>query len=343
MAFHPCMLFATIEKDKNGAIVNTYAWEYAQGVFKEIQNRTNGFELNPIIVKRFADGERRPQAEFNLRKRNSYVLFDSSAYPPDWLTDLLLVNQALKKSQSQEIVDVFPYMKFLRQDKKDDSRVSISARALARVVQLDGDRVILMDAHNMAIDGMYDCTLDNLSPYPTLSRYMRSSQEERDMLEDYDNLTLMSPDKGGGERVEKCAEIMGVSETIVGDKKRKTAGKVDRLRFAEKIEGRNIMVVDDLVDSGETGQRARETVKGLGARKVFLYASAALCTRGIEYAVQGFDRVYFSDSFNPLKSGEQFPPNVRIISHKSDIAEAIYRTSEGDGLTRMYHNHLSLQ
>jgi len=339
MAIHQSMLFAIIEKDREGNIVNPYAWEYAQGLFSELQLRTSRFELNPTVVKRFADGERRPQAEFNLRKRNSYVLFDSNAYPPDWLTDILLVNQALAKSQAHEIVDVFPYMKFLRQDRKDVPRTSISARALARVVQLDGDRVITMDAHNMAIDGMYDIPLDNLSPYPILNSYIRSHPEEWDMLEGLENLIFMSPDKGGAERIEQCADIFGVSETIVGDKKRKTAGKVDRLRLAEKVEGRNIMIIDDLLDSGGTGQTCRDRVKSLGARKVIFYATAGLWTKGLTYATEGFDRVYIGDGTAlPLKPGEIPPSNLRVVPLRPLIAEAIYRTNEGDPLSNLYHN-----
>ena len=226
-------------------------------------------------------------------------------------------------------------MKFLRQDKKDEPRVSISARAFARVVQLDGDRVLVMDAHNPTIDGMYDITLDNLSPYPTFSSYLRSSQEEMDILEGLENLILMSPDKGGAERIEKCAEKLGVTETIVGDKKRKTAGKVDRLRIAEKVEGRNVMIVDDMIDSGGTGRRAREELRSLGARKIFFYATHGLYTKGLAYATEGFDRFYIGDTIRPPQ-GETLTPNLRVITYKPIFAEAIYRTSEGESLSQLF-------
>jgi ribose-phosphate pyrophosphokinase len=335
MAVHKCMLLAPREIIYEDSRETTYAWEYAQGIFEELQKNNNGFELNPIDIKVFANGERRPQIEYNVRKRNAFVVFDPNAYPSDCIVDILLINQALAKSQTQEIIDVFPFMPYLRQDRKDRPRVPISARALARVIQLDGDRVITIDAHNRAIDGMYDIPFENLIPYPTFARYLKSNQEELEILDGLENLILASPDKGGAERVDECAEKLDVYETIIGDKKRKRAGEIDRLRITEKVEGKNVMIIDDMIDKGGTGQRAKEEFKELGAKKVFIFVTAGLFTKGLEYALQGFDRAYVADT-RRLPKGQEIPKNLRIVPYKPLFAEAIYRTSEGRGISELF-------
>lgn len=335
MAIHRCSILAVCYEDQE-KVKYGYGYEYAKGIFKWLQDRGNGFEFNPVVIKRFRNGERRPQAELNLRKRNCYVVFNPNDNPSDWMVDILLANQAVAKSQPQEIIDVFTYMNFLRQDRKDKPRVSISARALARVVQLDANRVLTMDAHNTAIDGMYDITLDNLSPYKNLARYIHTQESERDVLGILENTIGFSPDKGGGERVEQCAEVLGFRETIVGDKRRKTAGEVDRLRIAEKVEGRNIFVIDDILDSGGTGQTSRESLVGLGAKKIFLYATHGLFTKGMAYATKGFDRVYIADTVQ-IPQNEPKPDNLRIVPYIDLFGEAIHRTAEGKSLSELFN------
>ena len=177
------------------------AWEFAERVVQELNEKSNNFELNKVDIIVFNDKECKPKIERNVRKQDCYFIHDSNLAPADWHLQLHLVNEALRNSSAHEIVNVFPYMRFSRQDKKDESRTSQSAKALKDIIQPYADRILTVDVHNPAIQGFYDIPFDNLYSSPSVAAFLRAQHGA--MLED---LVVMSPDTGGAPRAQAFAK-----------------------------------------------------------------------------------------------------------------------------------------
>ncbi len=319
MAVHKCSIIANPEG---------YGWEYAKKIYQELQRRNNGFELNEVRVKRFRDGEIKPKIELNVRKRNCYFIHDPNLSPSEWFTQLCLINQTLRKSSAQEIIDVFPYLRFSRQDRKDESRVPISAKVVADVIGLYADRVLTIDFHNPAIDGFYSIPVDNLSSYPVVVRYL--GENYSGILK---NLVIMSTDAGGASRAKAFAKKLDVSEIAVSYKSREKEGEVESLKILGEIKDRNVLIIDDMVDSGGTLIKAVEAARANGAIKVYGYCTHGLFTESLAKVSDQFDLFFIGDT---LKLSEPPKDNVRIISFAPLFAEAIYRTSEGESLSELF-------
>jgi ribose-phosphate pyrophosphokinase len=318
MASHKCSIIAN---------PNGNAWEYAEKVYQELSKK-NMFELNKVNIKKFRDQEIKPKIELNVRKRNCYLIHDPSLHPSEWFTELCFINQALKKSSANEIINVLPYLKFSRQDRKDESRVPINAKVVADVIGLYADRVLTIDFHNPAIDGFYSMPVDNLSSFPIVIKYLKENHP--DIL---DNLVIMSTDAGGAPRAKAFAKKLGISEVAVGYKTREKSGEVESLKILGEIKDKNILIVDDIVDSGGTLIKACETARELGALKVYGYCTHGLFTEGVKKVTDNFDLFFIGDT---LKLPEIPGPNTEIISFIPLFAEAIYRTSEGESLSELF-------
>jgi len=324
MAVHKCSIIA----DPSG-----YGWEYAENIFEELKNRgkNKGFELKPneVNVETFRDEEIKPRIKSNVRKRNCYFVHNPNLSPIEWSLQLDLINQALKKSSAQEIIDVFTYTMFSRQDRKEESRVPVSVRVIARNIEEYAHRAMTIDFHNqIALDCAYDIPFDNLSPYPTVVEHIKKTNPG--ILK---NLAVMSPDVGGLRRARDFAGRIGVRELIVGDKYRKKAGEIESFRIIGDVERKNVFIVDDLVDSGNTLIRSCQEVKNRGAERVYAYATHGLFTEGIKKVTDNFDKFFIGDT---RKLDKENISNLEIISFVPLFAEAIYRTSEGDSLSELF-------
>ena len=319
MAVHKCMLLA----DPEG-----YGWEYAKKIHEELKLRFSNFELNKINIKRFRDGEIKPKIELNLRKRNCFFIHNPNSKPADWFLELCLINQDLKKSSAQEIINVFPYLKFSRQDRKDESRVPINAKVVADVIELYADRVLTIDFHNPAIDGFYKIPLDNLSPFPVVIKYLRECHAEI-----LNNLVIMSTDAGGAPRAKTFAKQLGIRDVAVGYKSRERANEVESFKILGDIKDKNVLIVDDIVDTGGTLAKACEAARNSGALKVYAYCTHGLFTEGVRKITDCFDLFFVGDT---LKLPELPGPNTEIISFITLFAEAIHRTTEGESLSELF-------
>ncbi|VVB77796.1 Ribose-phosphate pyrophosphokinase [uncultured archaeon] len=320
MPVHKCALLA----DPQG-----YGWEFAKGISQELKKGNNGFELNKIDIKRFKDGEIKPKIELNVRKRNCYFIHNPNSRPADWFLELCLINQGLKKSSAQEIINVFPYLKFSRQDRKDESRVPISASVVADVISLYADRVLTIDFHNSSIDGFYTVPVDNLSSYPVVIKHLKENHPK--ILE---NLVIMSTDAGGAPRAKAFAKKLGITEVAVGYKSRERANEVESFKILGDIKDKNVFIVDDMVDTGGTLIKACEYAKNAGALKTYGYCTHGLFTEGVKKVTDCFDLFFVGDT---LKLPETPGKNVEIISFIPLFAEAIYRTSEGESLSELFN------
>ena len=302
------------------------AWGFAERVYQALNDKSNNFELNEVRVKFFGDNECRPKIEKNVRKQNCFLIHDANLAPADWHLQLHLMNEALRNSSTHEVVNVLPYMRFSRQDKKDESRTSQSAKALKDIIQPYANRILTVDVHNPAIQGFYDIPLDNLYSAPSVASFLRA--QHSDLLE---NLVVMSPDIGGAARAQAFAKRLDQDSIAIGYKMRPKAGEVKTIRILGEVRGKQVLMVDDIVDSGNTLVKAAAAVRQKGAKRVYAYCTHALFTEGIEKVAEAFDRVFISDT---LKT----PPHakVEVISLVPLFADAIHRTNEGLSLSKLF-------
>lgn len=326
MAIHKCSIIA----DPNG-----YGFKYAEKIYKELSKKTEAFELNAINITKFRDGEIKPKIELNIRKRNCYFLHDSNLPPSDWFLQLCLVNEIMKYSAAQEIIDVLPYLRFARQDRKDESRVPISTRAIAETIGLHADRVLTLDVHNPAIQSAYRIPFDGLEPTSSVIDFIKKEKNKIDL----EKIAIMSTDTGGGERAKQFAKILRV-DFVECYKYRPSSGEVEKVKILGNVNNRNILVIDDIIDSGNTLIKTVETARGQGAKNIYAYCTHGLFTAGVRRVTDCFDRIYIGDTMDIesiLKShNEELGNNTRIISFVPLFAEAINRTSEGESLSELF-------
>ncbi|MEM4259419.1 MAG: ribose-phosphate diphosphokinase [Candidatus Pacearchaeota archaeon] len=301
-------------------------WGFAKAIFDNLRVMSEQFELSEILIKEFHDGELKPKIKENIRGKKCFFIHDSNKHPLRWFTELCLVNQALKKSSASEIVDVLPYMRFARQDRKDESRVPINAEVVADIIELYADGVLTLDVHNPAIDGFFKKRFDNLYSFSTVVKYLKENCPEI-----MHNLVIMTPDAGGAGRASAFAKKIGIKDVAVGYKVRRDAGIVDELRIVGDVNGKNVLIIDDIIDSGGTLIKASETARKMGANKVYAYCTHGLFTKGVETVLPHFDKFFVGDSIKQHQRN-----NLEVISFVKLFSEAIYRMCKGMSLSALF-------
>lgn len=284
------------------------------------------FELNPVEIQNFPDGEFKPQIQKNIRGSNCFFIHDSKLDPSKWFTELCLINHALRNSSANQIVNVLPYSKFNRQDRKDQSRVPISSQVVANALNNDRTRILTVEVHNEATQGSYNIPFDSLPAFPFLIRYFKENRPE--ILE---NLVILGPDGGSIKRIERYIEKFGLEKAIV-DKYRKVTGILgESLGLLGNVKEKNVLVYDDIGSTGNTQIKASIAAKNSGAIKVFGYCTHGIFTEGIEKILEHFDGFYVG---NTIKQPNI--PKLNVVSFVNPIAEAIYRIHRGYSLSELF-------
>ncbi len=235
---------------------------------KEISEYLNT-PLVDALITRFSDGEIRVQIKENVRGSDVFVI--QSLCPPkvnDNIMELLLILDALKRSSTYRVTAVIPYYAYARQDRKDRPRVPISARLLADLIQKAGaHRVLTVDLHSAQIQGFFDCPVDNLYALPVILEYLKNKNLE--------NLVVASPDAGGVERARLLANKLGAGLAIIY-KRRPEPNVVETLDVIGDVKGKNVIIIDDMIDTAGTITAAAKMLKEKGANKVL-----AACTHPV--------------------------------------------------------------
>jgi ribose-phosphate pyrophosphokinase len=226
-----------------------------------------GASLGNVNLIRFSDSE--IQISFEESVRGSEVFLIQSTMPPaENLMELLLMIDAAKRASAKEIIAVIPYYGYARQDRKDQPRVAIGAKLVADMLAVAGaTRVMTMDLHADQIQGFFDVPVDHLYASTIFMPYIQGLN--------LPNLTMAAPDMGGSKRANAYAKYLKC-EIVICYKQRTKANVVDRITAIGEIEGRNIVLIDDLVDTGGTLCKAADTMMELGALSV-----RAVCTHGV--------------------------------------------------------------
>ena len=303
------------------------AWDFAKSIYNILHKKSEKFRLNEVHIKKFRDNEIKVKIAENVRRNNCFFIHDSSKSPADWFLELTLVNEALKNSSANEIIDVLPYMKFSRQDRKDESRVAVNARVLSDAISIYANRVLTIDAHSSQLPSFYRIPFDNLYSSRLLHEYLKTHHPE--ILQ---NTIVMSPDAGGTSRARAFASRLGIKDIVIGYKHRKLEGDIDDFKIVGDIKGKNILIVDDMIDSGNTLREALKCLKEIEKdKKVYAYCTHGLFTEGRERISNEFDLVFVTNSIPQPDHNK-----IEIIPLDELFAEAIYRTNEGLSLSELF-------
>ena len=287
--------------------------------------RSLGCPLGNLVMTKFSDGEFAVSYEQSIRGRDIFLV--QSTFPPsDNLMELLLMIDAAKRASAKSINAVIPYFGWARQDRKDKPRVSIGAKLVADLLSAAGiDRLITMDLHADQIQGFFDVPVDHLYASGVLLPYLQSLK-----LED---LVIASPDVGGSKRANTYAKYLGCP-LVLCNKTRARANVVATMQIIGEVEGKNVVIIDDMVDTAGTITKAADLMKEAGAKTVRACASHCVMSGPASDRVQesALEEIVFTDSI-PYT---QRCAKVKQISVADMFAETIRRVIENESISDQY-------
>jgi ribose-phosphate pyrophosphokinase len=289
-----------------------------------------GVDLGKATVGRFSDGEVTVEVHQNVRARDVFVVQSTCAPTNDNLMELLIMVDALKRASARRITAVIPYFGYARQDRRPRStRVPISAKVVANLLETVGiERVLTMDLHADQIQGFFDIPVDNIYASPVLLADLKSK--------DYRDLIVVSPDVGGVVRARALAKQLGCDLAII-DKRRSAANVAEVMHVIGEIEGRNCVIMDDMIDTAGTLVKAADVLKERGAQSVYAYCTHAVFSGPAiaRIATSALDEVVITNTI-PLSDVAKACPKIRQLSVAFLFAETIRRISDGESVTSLF-------
>jgi ribose-phosphate pyrophosphokinase len=289
-----------------------------------------GIELGRADVGRFSDGEVTVEIQQNVRARDVFVVQPTCAPANESLMELLIMVDALKRASAGRITAVIPYFGYARMDRRPRSmRVPISAKVVANMLEAVGvSRLLTMDLHADQIQGFFDIPVDNIYASPVLLADLKGKQ--------YDDLIVVSPDVGGVVRARALAKQLECDLAII-DKRRPAHNVAEVMHVIGEIEGRNCVIMDDMIDTAGTLVKAAEVLKERGARKVYAYCTHPVFSGpAIErLKASHLDEIIITNTI-PLGESAKGTAKIRQLSVAFLFAETIRRISDGESVTSLF-------
>lgn len=285
-----------------------------------------GVELGQIELKRFSDGEIWVKYGDNIRGSDIFII--QPTYPPsDNLMELLIMVDAAKRASANSITAVIPYFGYARQDRKDQPRVSITAKLIANLITVAGaDRVMTMDLHAHQIQGFFDIPFDHLY----------GSSVFMNIISDLsDNIAVVSPDVGGIKMARSYAKRLHANLVVI-DKRRPKQNLTEVVNIIGEVDGKDVLLVDDLVDTAGTFVGAVDALKAKGAKRVFgAVTHPVLSGPAIERINHScLEKLFVSDSI-PLPEDKK-SDKIIVVSASELFAEAIIRTYKNESISSLF-------
>jgi ribose-phosphate pyrophosphokinase len=312
---------------------NSRAWNFAKKIQDHILTEKDVAELplESVSLSQFKNKETKVSDLGNMRKKEVYFIHDSTKYPQDWLVELLFLKDALLRASAESVIFVLPDLLYSRQDRKDKPHVPISASAVASVISPGLSRLITMDLHAEQVQGFYPqtCPVDSLQSFPEVKKYL-----EKNPLCDLENLVLVSPDVGGSKRAKAFLQKLKIKNPIaIIYKERSEPGKVEEMTLVGKVKGKDVFIVDDIIDSGGTLCEAAKLLKENGAKNLYCYGTHGIFTKGTEELHANFGRILTSNT-HYRNEGEL--SDIEIVDMSPTFAEAIYRAHKGESISELF-------
>lgn len=285
-----------------------------------------GLELGKMNTQVFSDGEINVVFDESIRGE-IVVLVAQAQLPYHHLFELFVAIDAARRASAREIICVIPYLPHSRQERKDDTRTAISSRLIADFLEHAGaDRVITLDMHSTAIMGFYKIPIDHLSMHNIYIQHIQENFEQK-------NLCLCSPDFGGLKRIKAYKQVINCDMAVI-HKERLSPNQVNSMEIIGDVHGKDVVIVDDMIDTGGTLCKAAEILKQNGAKSVNAY-----CTHGVlsgnalpTIEKSGVDLLYISDTIPQTR----LPSKIKVVSSIEMVSKAVQFIISGKSLQELY-------
>ncbi len=285
-----------------------------------------GLRRSDATVKRFPDGETFVKINENIRGRDVFIVQPTCPPTNENIMELLIMVDAAKRASAQQINAVIPFFGYARQDRKDQPRVPITAKLIANLLTAAGvNRVLTMDLHAGQIQGFFDIPVDHLYAMPVLVNYVKQKKLAEDLI-------VVSPDVGGMKMAYAYSKALGTDLAIVA-KNRVSATEVQALNLIGDVEGKNVLMVDDISETAGTLTSAAGLLKERGAKRIFAGVShAVLNEQGQQRIMDSPIEEVITTNSTPFAVGEK----VTVVTIAELLGEAIRRIYEGESVTSLF-------
>jgi ribose-phosphate pyrophosphokinase len=281
--------------------------------------------LGDLEIKSFSDGEIWVKFGSNIRGVDVFIIQPTNP-PAENLMELLIAIDAAKRASARRITAVIPYFGYARQDRKDQPRVSITAKLCANLItQAGADRVITMDLHAPQLQGFFDIPMDHLYSSIVFTRHLKQME--------FKNLVVSSTDIGGIKMARAYAKRLGVGFVIV-DKRRPEPNVSEVMNIIGDVKGKNVLLVDDLIDTGGSFVNAVKALKERGAEKIYGACTHAILSGNANEKIENsfLEKLYVTDTISMREKNSK----IEIVSVAQVIAEAIIRTNQYKSISSLF-------
>ena len=289
--------------------------------------------LIDVEIGKFKDGETSVRICDNIRGRDVYIVQSTCNPVNDNIMELLLLIDAAKRSTASRVTAVIPYFGYARQDRKDQSRVAISARMVSNIIERAGaDRVISMDLHTGQLQGFFDIPVDHIYARPVIVNHIISVFSK----EYLGNSVALAPDVGAAKRTRGYSLFLGMDLAMI-DKRRPKSGISEVLNVIGDIEGKNVWVFDDLIDSGGTVCNAAEDAMNRGALEVNVVATHAVLSGDASEKIikSKIKNLFVTDTVE--KHIIHNNPNIEVISISGLFRSVIMKANSNDSISELFY------
>lgn len=301
-----------------------FACSQTKTLAKEIAKQY-GIPMGNVLFTRYSDGEYQPSFEESVRGSRIFII-GSTNPTSDNLMEMLLMLDAAKRASARHITAVMPYFGWARQDRKDKPRVPIGAKLVAKLLETAGaTRIITMDLHADQIQGFFEKPVDHLFASSFFLPYLKSLK--------LDNLTIASPDMGGSKRAYAYSRFLE-SDVVICYKQRKKANIISHMELIGDVKGKNVVLVDDMVDTAGTLTRAADLMMERGAKSV-----RAVCTHPL-LSGEAYERVEASE-LSELIVTDSIPlakksKKIKVLSCAQLFAEVMYNVHQNESISSKF-------
>jgi ribose-phosphate pyrophosphokinase len=312
--------------DRHGMLPCVFSGSASRNLATAICDRL-GLKLGGIDIRRFSDGELRVKVNENVRGARCFVTQSTCTPVNDHLMELLLIVDALKRASAGEVNAVIPYYGYARQDRKDEGRVALSSKLVANLLTTAGvDRVITIDLHSPQIQGFFDIPVDHLYAAPVLVDYIKK-RGIRDFV-------VVSPDVGNVRRARSYASRLE-SQLAIIDKRRPEPNVSKVMNIIGEVDGKNIFIFDDMIDTAGTLVGAADALKKRGVGNIY-----ACCTHPVlsgaakeRLAASSMNEIIVTDTI-PQDDGQL--KKLTVVSIAPLLAEAIRRVHLNESVSSLF-------
>ncbi len=288
-----------------------------------------GIPLGELTLYNFSDGEDYCQIDENVRGADVFVVQPTCSPVNDSVMELLILLDAFRRSSASRITAVLPYFGYARQDKKDKPRVPIAAKLMADLLTAAGaDRILTMDLHAAQIQGFFNIPVDHLFAAPVILDAIRKLT--------LDDLVIVSPDVGGLTRARAIAKRLEASLAVI-DKRRTGKNETEILNVVGEVEGKDVLILDDIVDTAGTLVQAEEALRRGGARRTYAAAVHGVFSGPALERIEGSGlKSLLVTNTIPVEAAMARCPRIKALSVAPLLGEAIQRIHDGASVSSLF-------